>query len=201
MSIVHSMDINKLESISKIMAAVFIPLAIAYMGNGLSESNKKKDTEVKLVELATAILSKEISSSASDDTKRIRKWAVDVINTYSGVKMENETQAALVNTTALPAQTKGAEDIGPWGIVFGADKTKAEAEWEVRKAEKSFQFNYQIFLRDGSYRSVALYNSRSAAEEGLGKLKTLRQDAYLVDIGKWCPVQGKETQGHAECKQ
>lgn len=182
------MDIAKLESISKIIAAVFIPLAIAYMANGLSEDNKKIDTQAKLVEIATGILAKEVTPNATDDTKAIRRWAVDVINRFSGVKMEVATQQALVNTTSLPLHNKSSsDDSGPWGVVFGSDKSKPEAEWELKKAKNKFNADgLKIYLREGSYRSVQVYSTRSEAEEGLGKLKLIRDNSYIVDISKWC---------------
>lgn len=50
---------QKLEVISKVVAAVFIPVAIAVLANNLAAANKQRDSEMKVVEIATAILSKE----------------------------------------------------------------------------------------------------------------------------------------------
>lgn len=195
------MNIEKLESISKIIAAIFIPIAIAYMGNELAANNKKKETETKLVELATVILSKEAGPNQSAESRNIRKWAVDVINTYSGVPMSVETKTALINSTSLPSVTKTTDDVNStFGVVFGADKTIDEANYEVSvKAKKIGVDNAQIFLRSGLYRSVAVYPSRAEAEEALGKLKQLRQDSFVVDMTKWCPNTTRQSQ-YFECK-
>jgi len=195
------MTIEKIESISKIIAAIFIPLAIAFMGNELSVSNKKKDTETKLVELATAILTKEIITDRVAEHRNIRKWAVDVINTYSGVPMSAETQTALIEKISLPTTHKAAEEhSGTFGVVFGGDRTLKEAKKEISiTAKRAGIDNAQIFLRSGSYRSVAVFTSRSEAEDALGKLKALRSSSYLVDMAKWCPNTSKSNT-FFECK-
>lgn len=182
------MNIEKLESISKIIAAVFIPLAIAFMGNELSIINKKKDTETKLVELATTILTKEVDRK-STESQQLRQWAVDVINTYSGVKMSEETRTALVTRISLPHNRTGADDsASTFAVVFGADKTVDAAKHEVTvTARQAGVKGAEIFLRSGAYRSVIVAESRADAEELLGRLQGQRASSYIVDMTKWCP--------------
>ena len=94
---------QKLEVASKIVAAVMIPLAVAYLGNQVATANKQRESETKFVELAIAILTREPGANQSADSKNLRRWAVAVIDRFSGVPMPNETAEALVQITALPA--------------------------------------------------------------------------------------------------
>lgn len=50
---------QKLEVVSKIAAAILVPLAIGWAGNQISLANKQRDSETKFVELAAAVLNKE----------------------------------------------------------------------------------------------------------------------------------------------
>ena len=182
----------KLETLSKVIAAIFIPVAIAWMGNQLSAFNKQKDTETKLIELATTILTKDSGPNPSEETKHLRNWAVGVINVYSGVPMNDTTKDALVSgSISLPAkqlENQTTDAAGTWGVVFGGDKTLEEAQYEIKHTAKSVGVNKaQIFLRSAAYRSVAVYTSRTEAEDALGKLKTVRSSSYIVDMTKWCP--------------
>ncbi len=94
---------QKLEVASKVVAAVMIPLAVAYLGNQVATANKQRESETKFVELATTILTKEPGTNQSADSKNLRRWAVAVIDRFSGVPMPKETAEALVQSTALPA--------------------------------------------------------------------------------------------------
>lgn len=171
------------------------------MGNEISVSNKKKETETKLVELATIILSKEAAPNQSIESRNIRKWAVDVINTYSGVPMSVETQSALIDKVSFPTVTTNSdESSSTFAVIFGADKTLEEAMHEVNvNAKKAGITNAQVFLRSGTYRSAVVYTSKSDAEESLGKLKQIRKDSFVVNMSKWCPNTLKQDK-YFECK-
>jgi hypothetical protein len=133
---------QKLEVLSKLVAAVLIPLAVAFLGNQLAAANKQKDTETKFVEIATAILSKEPTTSQSAESRSLRKWAVSVINRFSGVPMSEETANALVQSTALPLPipavdlVESSDSVGTWGVVFGGDTTLEGANQEVTVTAK-----------------------------------------------------------------
>lgn len=198
---------QKLEAISKVIAAIFIPLAVAYLGNQVASSNKQRDTETKFVELATAILNKEPAANQTSENQSLRKWAVDVINKFSGVPMSSETAQALVQTTALPYAAPQAAPVpaaasdpsGTWGVVFGGDTTLEAARHEVTVTAKAMGIGEgQIFRRQGSYRSVGVYVSRSEAEDALGRAKAVRSSAYVVNMSTWCPSSEPRT-GYFEC--
>lgn len=196
---------QKLEAISKVIAAIFIPLAVAYLGNQVASANKQRDTETKFVELATAILSKEPAANQTSEHQNLRKWAVDVINRFSGVPMSSETAQALVQTTALPQVTPPAaaaapsDPAGTWGVVFGGDSTLEAARHEATVTAKAMGIGEgQIFRRQGSFRSVGVYVSRPEAEDALGKAKAVRKSSYVVNMSTWCP-SSEQKAGYFEC--
>jgi hypothetical protein len=197
---------QKIEVASKAVAAVFIPLAIAYLGNEVAMANKQRESETKFVELATAILSKEPGADPGADARNLRKWAVAVIDRFSGVPMPSETAEALIRTTALPQMARApvaaeaaADPRGTWGLVFGGDTTLDAAKHEVTKtAERMGLADAAIFRRSGSFRSVKVFVSRAEAEDALGRARAVRSDAYVVNMTNWCP-NSVERQGYFEC--
>jgi hypothetical protein len=197
---------QKLEVLSKVVAAVMIPLAVAYLGNQVATANKQRESETKFVELATTILANEPGSNQSEDSKNLRRWAVAVIDRFSGVPMPKDTADALVKTTALPAvasaassQPPVADPAGTWGLVFGGDTSLEAARHEVTKtAERMGIGPGEIFRRDGSFRSVKVYVSRAEAEDGLGRARSVRSSSYVVNMAKWCPTS-TQREGYFEC--
>lgn len=197
---------QKLEVVSKALAAVLIPLAVAYLGNEVATANKQRDSETKFVELATAILSKEPAAQQSADAKLLRKWAVDIINKFSGVSMGQETQQALIQTTALPkvaavapVEPGAASPQDTWGVVFGGDATLDEARHETTvTAQKMGIGNSTVFRRAGSFRSVKVFVSKADAEDALGKARALRPSSYMVNMANWCPTS-TDKKGYFEC--
>lgn len=197
---------QKLEVASKVIAAVLVPLAVAYLGNQVATANKQRDTETKFVELATAILAKEPGPKQSAESKNLRKWAVTVIDKFSGVPMPTETAEALIQSTALPAlahplTTPGApsDPAGTWGVVFGGDTTLEAAKHEADKtAEKMGLGTGEIFRRAGSFRSVKVYVSRADAEDALGRARSIRPSVYVVNMSTWCPTSVPRD-GYFEC--
>jgi hypothetical protein len=58
--------------------------------------------------------------------------------------------------------------------------------------------NAQLYFRDGSFRSVAVLDSRAEAEQVLVNARQRRSDAYVVNMSSWCPVY-LERSGYREC--
>lgn len=197
---------QKLEVLSKVVAAIFIPLAVAYLGNQVATANKQRDSETKFVELATAILNKEPGTHQTPESKNLRKWAVDVINRFSGVSMSDATAEALIQTTALPQVTPTSsvapaqDPAGTWGVVFGGDNSLEAAKHEVTKtAERMGIGPGEVFRRAGSFRSVKVFVSRSEAEDAVGKARTVRSSSYVVNMSTWCPTSEPKA-GYFECR-
>lgn len=193
---------QKLEIIGKLIAAIVIPLVLGVVGNQFASATKERDTQARFVEIATTILSKEPGANPSEETKNLRRWAVGIIQKYSGVPMEQETVNALVQKSALPtpaAFASTSESSGPWAVVFGGDATLDAARHEVSVTARKMNIGAsQIFLRNGAYRSVRVLEDRAAAEDALGKAQSVRSDSYLVNLSKWCPSRF-EREGFTEC--
>lgn len=185
------MDLSKIESLSKSFAAVVIPVVLLIVGQDFAAATKQREIEAKFVELATAILNKDPGDKPSTEVKSLRRWAVEIIDKFSGVPMPKETANALIQNTPLPVVLPVTEQTssGPWAVVFGGDTTLDAAKHEINVTAKKMGIaDAVIYLRNGSYRSIARFNDRSGAEETLGKARAIRADAYLVDLNKWCPT-------------
>jgi hypothetical protein len=96
-----------------------------------------------------------------------------------------------------PLAKKAAVVTGPatgeWAVIFGGDATLDGARWEVERAAEKLEPDRErlaIFLRDGSYRSVARYDTKEEATDALERFKKLRASAYVIPLGQWC---GKRT--------
>lgn len=195
------MDLSQIESLSKSFAAVVIPVVLLVVGQDFAAATKQREIEAKFVEIATAILNKDPGAKPTAEVQSLRRWAVDIIDKFSGVPMPQETASALIQSTPLPAArtSRTAADAGPWAVIFGGDTTLDAARHEVSvTARKMGLADATVYLRNGSYRSLASFKDRSAAEEALGKARVVRGDAYLVDLDKWCP-SATDRGGYREC--
>jgi|GEM_PF-2268693 len=118
----------------------------------------------------------------------------------------DEVEVSVNNTIASNAHIveqvqNDADTISTWGVVFGGDTTIEEARREVEIANTKFGIpNAAIYLRQKSYRSVAIADSRSLAEQILFKAKSRRADAYIVSMSTWCP-KTIARDGYQECNQ
>ncbi len=197
---------QKLDVASKVFVAIMIPLTVAYLGNQVATANKQRESETKFVELATTILTKEPGTNQSVDSKNLRRWAVAVIDRFSGVPMPTVTAEALVQSTALPAVASAApsqpsvvEPADTWGVVFGGDTSLEAARDEVTNTAARMGIGPgEIFRRAGSFRSVKVYVSRVEAEDGLGKARSVRPSSYVVNMATWCPTS-TQRKGYFEC--
>ncbi|MDJ0657122.1 MAG: hypothetical protein QNJ40_23385 [Xanthomonadales bacterium] len=82
---------EKLQVISGIVAAVFVPVAVALVGYFFSKSAKDRELGAKYIELALDIL----TSDTSKTNEALREWATSVINHYSRIKLSGEVQGSL----------------------------------------------------------------------------------------------------------
>jgi hypothetical protein len=83
---------EKAKILSVIVASVFIPLAVALSGNWYAKSLKEKETQARYIELAIGILMKE----PTPENEQIRKWAIDTINHYSEVPIQEPARQELL---------------------------------------------------------------------------------------------------------
>jgi len=111
---------EKLKTVSSIIAAIVIPLAVAWVGDGFSQALKEREIQGKFVELAVQILREEPSKQEAG----LRDWATQVLNKYSGVPFSAETKKALIESTPLPSGFERYEGNRVLGNVEQGDGAK-----------------------------------------------------------------------------
>ena len=111
---------EKLKTISSVIAAIVIPVAVAWVGDGFSQALKEREIQGKFVELAVQILREEPSKQAAG----LRDWATEVLNKYSGVPFSAETKKALIESTPLPSGFERYEGNRALGNVEPGDGAK-----------------------------------------------------------------------------
>ncbi|MBB4819283.1 hypothetical protein HNP29_002673 [Pseudomonas alcaligenes] len=187
---------QKLDYISKAIAAVFIPVAVAFLANEIASANKQREAEVKFVELAVTILTEDprTDENAKAD-QEIRGWAVKILDAYSGVPMSKDQAEAVISTTALPAIPSSAaatpsatSPADTWGVILGGDTSLDNAQKTVGTIKQRVGLDAQIFRRAGSFRSVKVYLDNDEAKQALTKATEYNSTAYLVNMAKWCPT-------------
>jgi hypothetical protein len=83
-----------LKTIAVAVGAVAIPVVLAMLGNQVSVSMKDRDVRLRTVELAIGIL-REDPKTTNRETKALRQWAMDVIDSYSGIPLPPEARSEL----------------------------------------------------------------------------------------------------------
>lgn len=102
------------------------------------------------------------------------------------------------STLVQQAQSQTAQ-VTTWGVVYGGDRTLTDARYEVGPVASKLGFsNAAIYLRQGSYRSVATSTDRVIASQMLKKAQERRPDAYLADMSSWC-TDPAQKDGYLEC--
>ena len=86
---------DKLQVLASVVASVFIPLTVAWIGYVYNTSIKNSENSVKYVELAVSILRVEGNDGA------LRSWAVDLLNHQAAVKLSVEAQDQLRRTKLI----------------------------------------------------------------------------------------------------
>ena len=93
---------DKLSTLSGVIAAVLVPLVIALVGNWYSAALKSREAALgeasfkrDWVQLGISILR---DANTNDNT---RKWAIDIINSYSDVKMSKNVVEDFVQHGAI----------------------------------------------------------------------------------------------------
>jgi len=173
-------DWERLKILSGAVAAVVIPVVVAYVGNEYSTALKERELQGRFVELAVDILREEPDKEHSE----LRKWAASVIDTYSGVKLTDDARSELVESRALPMPRSATA--GPWVVVMGADKTLESAQDELNRARQAGYPAARILLREGWYRTVVPFAEKSDAVQALDVISRLRNGSYVRQLDQWC---------------
>jgi len=83
---------DKLSSIAGLMASVLIPIVVVVVGNEYSATIKYAENSIKYTELAITVL----DNKPTEENKNLRLWAIDVLNEYSGVNINEEAKNELL---------------------------------------------------------------------------------------------------------
>lgn len=98
---------EKRKIIANWVAAIAIPLALGIGGYLVNIALKERESETKFIELAISVLSSE--PKPFDDYRALRKWAVDVLETYSDVPIPEQAKLGLQNSIQLGGKGLKAE--------------------------------------------------------------------------------------------
>ena len=162
-------------------------------------TNLKKQldsTSQLLAQAQTKITDPEFKAEVSKmETKN-----ADVVATASMIQTSVK-QTIASNAPKVLAAQEIVNKSNSWGIVYGADANLKAAQFEAGPIATKLQLpNVTVYLRQGSYRSVAVVNDRSQADDILASAKRRRPDAYIVSMSSWCP-QSEKRDGYVECTQ
>jgi hypothetical protein len=87
-----------MQSAAALIASIFVPVAVAFVGNGYANAMKDSENKLKYVELAIGILRAE----PTRETLPLRGWAVEVLSSQSMVPISEEVKKQL---KALPLKS------------------------------------------------------------------------------------------------
>jgi hypothetical protein len=100
------------ERIASTVGVLLIPVVIAFVGSAYTQVVKEREVQGKFVELALEILREK----PTEETKNLRKWAISVVDRYSGVSLSEATQEELQKAPLFSAKQQG--DSGPEVLDF-----------------------------------------------------------------------------------
>ncbi len=106
---------------AKICGFIAIPIVVAIVGGIANFTLKKKDVEVRMLELAVGIL-KEDPKDRKEESKDkegefpLRQWAISIINKYSSVKLPPEAEEKLKKNPLPESVTWGMPSTSSLGV-------------------------------------------------------------------------------------
>ena len=123
----------------------------------------------------------------------------DQLDDSSALVQQMAKAATSANAPLVRRFQERAGTVVTWGVVYGGDPTLGSARHEVEVVARRLGLsNASVYLRQGSYRSVATTTDRLEANRLLERAKKRREDAYVVNMEKWCP-DAVEKSGYQEC--
>jgi GH24 family phage-related lysozyme (muramidase) len=145
---------KKLEVLSKVLASVLIPVAIAFVGNATKSSIESRNVGLKYIELAVSILKEK----PTPETENLRKWAIGTVNSYSTVPLTDAAQKELEKKQLTPGSTSTdvvasfegfqprayLDSAGIWEIGYGHNLTGDEQRTGIISVT-----GQPIYFRDG----------------------------------------------------
>ncbi len=91
------MDFSALSDLALAAAAIVVPAVMAWVGHLYTAGLKERDRKATYIAMAVDIL----KEPPGKDDANLRRWAADIVNHYSEVKMPEKLKDDLVNRQAL----------------------------------------------------------------------------------------------------
>src|SRR5262245_25109777 len=111
-------NLDKLEQLSKVLAAILIPLMLAIVGNWYTSAIKQRELDARFAEVALGILARPPASADAAD-RSVREWAARLVSQYSGLPLGEEATRSVVDKTTIPLDTNSSYE-GTTRYVVGA---------------------------------------------------------------------------------
>lgn len=80
------------------ISLIAVPILVAWFGSSIERSNKEAEVRLQTVEMAIGILQ---SPPEEETESSLRAWAIDVVNSYSGIRLSEDAMQELL-TNPLP---------------------------------------------------------------------------------------------------
>jgi hypothetical protein len=98
-----------MEQVTKILAAIAVPLVLAWVGTGVQDKIAERNLQRDYVQIAVSIL----SDSTRKTSAALKSWAVDLVNANAPVRLSDSARQELVTGAAtLPATTVQPSNAG-----------------------------------------------------------------------------------------
>jgi len=132
------MIVNSIEKL-KALSAVLVPVVIAWVGWNYTRAISEREVEAKFVELGVSIL----QAPPDEASVNLRKWATEVLNRYSGVKLDEKTIEELQNVP-LPSSSNWSDAPPKLGwcyqedsLVPGPERYSVHCHWAEDRCNKA----------------------------------------------------------------
>lgn len=157
--------------------------------------NQLDSVSVLLAEAQKNVTNPQLKNKIKEQTVKKERLNEMFLNSKLVVDRTIKANASLVKKAQISVNADNS-----WGIVYGADATLKEAQYEVGTIAKKYKIpNASIYFKQGLYRSVSVVSDRDEAEEVLANARKRRKDAYIVPLSVWCK-ESEEKEGFIECK-
>jgi hypothetical protein len=151
---------------------------------------KLESTESSLAEASRCLSDVDNLRNCTRNPELVKQLKTDEAAVAQSRQLAASSAAAasvtLRSNAAILQESRARVAPGPssWGIVFGGDASRRAAQDEIAKAKGAADL--AIYRKQGSYRSVAVFDSRAAADDWLPRLKKINPGAYVVVLDRWC---------------
>jgi len=133
--------------------------------------------------LATCAKDKDLLEQLVQQQSEISQAKANAQKSITAIEKTLSSNAKSINS----AEALVAPQDGQWGIVFGGDTSEDAARDEINRAKAKNVSSLAIYLRQASYRSVAMFGNKKEASRALSQLRGINAGAYVVELTTWCP--------------